>query len=313
VSPPVDPAHDREPVAAIDIGTNTALLLIARARADGGLETLAETCLTPRLGAGLAATGHLDEAACKRALNALRAFAAEIAAHGVPRSRVRAVGTACLRRARDGRAFAERALRETGIEVEILSEDDEARLGEIAAGCAGAGAEALVVDVGGGSTEIACRALALRRSIPIGAVVLTEAWLDPLGPDARHWSGLRAAATAVARDLPPGVAAGRAVWAIGGTAVHLGACVAGLLRFDARAVEGVRVPVERAGELADTLAALTRAERLAFPIEVERADILPAGLAALAAVLERIGAAEVRVSGFGLRHGIARERLDTRA
>lgn len=296
-------------VAAIDLGTNTALLLVARARADGGLDTIEEVCLTPRLGAGLAATGALEEQAVERALAALRSFAATIRAHGVPNARVRAVGTACLRRARDGRAFAERAARETGIAIEILSEDEEARLGELAVACAGAGPETLVVDVGGGSTEIACRAVGLRRSIPVGAVVLTETWLDPLVPDARRWAGLRAAVVDAARAFPAGAAADRPAWAIGGTAVHLGACAAGLARFDPRAVEGLRVASARAGEWADRLAGLTRDARLAFPIEAERADILPAGLAVLAAVLDRIGAREVRVSGFGLRHGIARELL----
>lgn len=314
MSPRTEPSRARDPVAAIDLGTNTALLLIARIRDDGTLETLKEVCLTPRLGAGLAATGRLDDQACERALVALRTFAAEIAAQGIPMARVRAVGTACLRRARDGRAFVERALREAGLAVEILGEDEEARLGELAVDCAGAGPEALVVDVGGGSTEIACRALGLRRSIPIGAVVLTETWLgpedrEPLDLDARRWSDLRAAAADAARALPAGVAGGRPVWAIGGTAVHLGACVAGLPHFDPRAVEGHRVPVARAGELADELSALSRAERLAYPIEEERADILPAGLAALAAVLARIGAVDVQVSGFGLRHGLAREML----
>jgi len=296
-----------EPVAAIDLGTNTALLLVARARGDGSLETLEETCLTPRLGTGLAARGSLDPAAVERALEALRAFARAIAAHGVPPARLRAVGTACLRRATDGRAFAERAARETGIAIEIVPEAEEARLGELAIAALGAGPEALVVDVGGGSTEVACRALGLRASIPIGAVVLTEAWLDPRGPDSARWAGLRAAAAEAARAFPAGVGRGRAVWAIGGTAVNLAACASGLARFDPRAVEGRVVPAVQAAQLADALAALPRAGRLAFPIEAERADILPAGLAALAAVLERLGAETVRVSGAGLRHGLARE------
>ncbi|MCY2960865.1 MAG: hypothetical protein NTY35_11920 [Planctomycetota bacterium] len=302
-------ARAHEPVAAIDLGTNTALLLVARGRADGSLETLEETCLTPRLGAGLAATGSLDAAASERAIEALRAFARTIARFEIPRARVRAVGTACLRRARDGRAFAARAASETGLQLEILSEEEEARLGEVAIESAGAGPDALVVDVGGGSTEIACRALGLRRSIPIGAVVLTETWLAPGVPDEARWANLRAAAATEARAFPADAGVGRPVWAIGGTAVNLGACAAGLARFDPRAVEGVQVPAARAGELATALALRSRADRLAFPIEAERADILPAGLATLAAVLERLGAAHVRVSGFGLRHGLAREAL----
>lgn len=299
------------PVAAIDVGTNTVLLLVARAREDGTLETIVEECRTPRLGAGLARSGVLDPAACERALAVLREYAARIAAAGVPAARVRAVGTACLRRrARDGAAFAERAARETGIALEILSEADEARLGELAiAAAAGAGSDALVVDVGGGSTEIACRELALRQSIPIGAVVLGESRVDTRAADDARWSALCAEAARAAEAFPAGVAAHRPVWAIGGTAVNLGACAAGLARFDPRAVEGVVVAVERVSALAGELARLTPAARLAYPIERERADILPAGLAALDAVLARIGARTLRVSGFGLRHGVARELL----
>jgi len=297
-------------IAAIDLGTNTALLLVAR-RGDGGaLETLEELCVTPRLGSGLARTGSLDASAMERALDALRHFARTIERHGVDARRVRAVGTACLRRARDGADFAQRVQRETGLTLEIVSESEEARLGELAIELAGAGADALVVDVGGGSTEIACRELGLRQSIPIGAVVLTETWIESARDLAAGWKGLRAAVREVVAAFPSGVAIGRAAWAIGGTAVNLGNLHAGRTRFDPRAVEGLAVPAARALEFGELLGPLTHAERLAFPVEPDRADILPAGLVVLGTVLEHLGARTVSVSGFGLRHGLARELLD---
>ncbi len=299
-----------QPIAAVDLGTNTALMLIARRSADGTLETLDEICVTPRLGAGLARTGSLDAAAMERALDVLRHFARTIERHGVDPRRVRAVGTACLRRARDGAEFAQRVQRETGLALEIVSESEEARLGELAIELAGAGPEALVVDVGGGSTEIACRELRLRQSIPIGAVVLTETWIDTAREAATGWAALRAAARDASAAFPPGVARGRPAWAIGGTAVHLGNLHSGRTRFDPGAVEGLAVPAARALQFADQLVRLTREERLAFPIEPDRADILPAGLAVLGTVLQRLGARTVSVSGFGLRHGLARELLD---
>ncbi len=301
------------PVAAIDLGTNTALCLVARVRADGGVETLEELCLTPRLGAGLAATGALDPAAIERALEALRTFAACIAAHGIAADRVRAVGTACLRRARDGRPFAERARNETGIALEIVSEEEEARLGERAIAAAGAGPDAVVIDVGGGSTEVACPDLGLRVSLPIGAVLATEAHATESSATeaqrAAAESALADDAARRARVLPARAAADRPVWAIGGTAVNLGACARGLERFDPHAVEGVTVAASAVGELARRIARATPAERLRFPIEPTRADILPAGLAILDAVLDRLGAHELRVSGRGLRHGIVAELL----
>jgi len=298
------------PIAAIDLGTNTALLLVARRGSDGALVTLEELCITPRLGAGLARTGHLDAAAMERALDALRLFARAIERHGVDARRVRAVGTACLRRARDGADFAARVRRETGLALEIVAESEEARLGELAVELAGAGPDALVVDVGGGSTEIACRASNLRRSIPIGAVVLTETWMGSSRDAVTGWNSLLTAVHDASLAFPIGAAIGRPTWAIGGTAVHLGNLDAGRTRFDPRAVEGRVVPAARALEFAERLAPLGRAERLAFPVEAERADILPAGLAVLGTVLEHLGAPDVRVSGFGLRHGLARELLD---
>ncbi|MBL8862290.1 MAG: Ppx/GppA family phosphatase [Planctomycetes bacterium] len=301
-----------ELVAAVDLGTNTALLLVARRGPSGVIEPVVERCLTPRLGAGLARQGTLDDAAAARALAALAEFAGTIATAGVDPRRVRAVGTACLRRARDGAQFAARAAQATGLPLEIVSEDEEARLGELALELAGAGPAALVVDVGGGSTEVACRALHLRQSLPIGAVLLTEAWLEPERVDLARWRALCAAAQGAAETLPARAAEGRTAWAIGGTAVNLAAVHAGLPRFDPQAVEGRQVPTEFAAALAETLSALDPAARLAFPIEAERADILPAGLAILTAVLVRLGAPQVRVSGLGLRHGIARELLDRR-
>lgn len=297
------------PVAAIDVGTNTVLLLVARAGTGGALEVVEEIGAMPRLGSGLAARGSIDPAAAERVLDALRGFAQRIEAHAIPAARVRAVGTAGLRRARDGVEFASRVARETGLALEIISEEEEARLGAIAIAAEGAGADALVVDVGGGSSEVACEALGLRRSAPIGAVVLTETWLATPPLHAGGWPALRAAARAAAQIFPAGVARGRPVWAIGGTAINLACCAGGFARFDVHAAEGALVPSNAAGRWADELAALPLDVRRTRPIEADRASILPAGLAALAAVLERVDAQAIRVSGRGLRYGIARELL----
>jgi exopolyphosphatase/guanosine-5'-triphosphate,3'-diphosphate pyrophosphatase len=206
-----------------------------------------------------------------------------------------------------------RARRDCGLDVEIVPEDEEARLGERALVVAGAGDDALSIDVGGGSTEVACRALALRRSIPIGAVVLTESFLDPERPDPARFAALRTAVEDAVAALPADAAVGRAAWAIGGTAVHVASLDSGLARFDPGAVEGRSVDVRRAGVWAERLSVLDPAGRRALPIEPERADILPAGLAVLGAVAARLGASTVRVSAFGLRHALADELLTAAA
>ena len=96
---------------------------------------------------------------------------------------------------------------------------------------------------------------------------------------------------------------------LGGTATNLACLALGLPAFDPAAVEGVQVPAHSARHWADELASRPLAERSPLPIEADRAQILPAGLACLAACLERLEARDVRVSGRGLRYGVLREIL----
>jgi exopolyphosphatase / guanosine-5'-triphosphate,3'-diphosphate pyrophosphatase len=116
-------------VAAIDLGTNTFLMLVARRGERAHLEVELDLCRTPRLGQGLAATGALAPQAIERGLEVLREFAGELRRRHVAPDNARAVGTAALRRARNARTFVERALVETGIRVEVIAEEEEARLG----------------------------------------------------------------------------------------------------------------------------------------------------------------------------------------
>ena len=294
-------------LAAIDLGTNTALLHVARLAPDGRLEPVEDLCRTPRLGAGLARSGVLDPAARARALAVLAEYAARLARLGVEPARLRVVGTACLRKARDGAAFAAEVRASLGLPLEVLSEADEARLSALAAQEAGVDARSVVVDVGGGSTEVACEELGVRLSRPIGAVELTETYMGeaPLAPGG--YDALVEHARRECRALPALLARGRAVVAIGGTGVNLACLHLGLARFDPLAAEGCTIPAEAAGRLGRLLAGESLQARRARPMEWERAEILPAGLACLAAALERISAETLRTTTRGLRHGLVRE------
>ena len=293
-----------EPAAAIDLGTNTALLLVARRAADGSLDVVADECRTPRLGARLAALGSLDPDARERTIAVLSWFAQRLERLGVARERTRVVGTAALRRAPDARAFVDQVRARTGLEVEILPPEEEARLGLLAVTAEGAGPDVLVIDVGGGSTEIACSDLDLRQSVPVGAVVLTEAC-----PSARDFPRMLERAREEVRAFPADLARERPVLAMGGTAVNLGCLVLGLERFDRERAEGASVATTQALRFAEELARAPIADRTRLPIETERALILPAGLACLGAALERLGAPGAAVTGRGLRHGVVRELL----
>ncbi len=305
----MEAGHDL--AAAIDLGTNTALLLVARRGRTGDLVVVEDHCRTPRLGSGLAGRSTLDPDAIERTLDALRFFAQRLRALPVREARTRAVSTAVLRRAGDAPAFVERVRRELGLEIEVIPAEEEARLGNVAAQAEGVGPETIVIDVGGGSTEVTCPTLGLRRSIPMGAVVLSETFLGdrPLWPGG--FPALFAVVHEASRAFPADIAAdGRPVIALGGTALNLGAIARGLPVFDPEQAEGAEVEAASVGELPERLAALPTEARSAFTIERDRAAILPAGLACLAVVLERLDAKRLRVSGRGLRFGIVRELLD---
>ena len=295
-------AEAREPVAALDIGTNTVLLLIAELDSDGALRVLEEQCRTPRLGEGLARSGRIAPAALERGYAALEEFAARITSHRIPPARVRAVGTAVVRRAANAQAFLEGVRARLGLVIEILSEAEEARLGAAAVQAELGALRAAVIDVGGGSTEYASADGARRLSIPIGAVVLAECGLG--------WPEKAALAASLARSFPEQDARGVLAVGLGGTAVNLACLEQGLAAFDPQQAEGVVLEPAAARRWAERLAGLTLPERLRLPIEPERASILPEGLLCLAAALERLKPGALRVSGRGLRYGVARGLLE---
>lgn len=144
----------REVYAAIDLGTNNCRLLVARPAVDGGFRVIDAFSCIVRLGEGLGRSGRLSETAMARTLEALEICAAKMRRRGV--TRVRAVATEACRRAANCGAFLERVAGETGIELEIISSNEEANLAIY--GCAplldSGVSHALVFDIGGGSTEL---------------------------------------------------------------------------------------------------------------------------------------------------------------
>ncbi len=176
----------REIYAAIDLGTNNCRLLVARPAADGGFRVIDAFSRIVRLGEGLGGNGRLSEAAMARTVEALKICAAKMRRRGV--TQLRAVATEACRRAANCDAFLQRIACETGIELEIISNNEEANLAIY--GCAPlldrGISHALVFDIGGGSTELGwmqvpdesgrCAEPVPRgwHSIPIGVVTLTE-------------------------------------------------------------------------------------------------------------------------------------------
>jgi len=305
-----------EPVAAIDLGTNTALLLVARSAPGRGLEVLAQDCEAVRLGERRASAGEgaplsLAPEAVERTLNALANFKTRAMNLGVAPERLRVTATAVLRRASDAAAFVQRCEEELGLRVDILSGAEEGRLGRSALGSSGA-EEWVTLDVGGGSTELAGDGPLEQISAPVGALVLTERFLGmgssaPLEPGGAPglWEHVRRSFEC----FPEGFARERTVVLLGGSASNLACLEKGLEQFDPLQVEGTRVDVGAARAWAERLIDMSPADRERLPIESQRVEILPAGLVCIAAGLERIGARNARISALGLRHGVALELL----
>jgi len=299
------------PVAAIDLGSNTALVLVL----DASGEVLLERSRVTRLGRGVFENGRLDPTAAEHTRIAVEEFAE--AARALGAESIVAVGTEALRRASDGAAFLE-ALVESGTidRARLLSGEDEARyavashVGKI---------PLTVIDVGGGSTEViqlsdTANPQAIHSvSLPLGSVRLTESCvrLDP--PDRADFERLVAAIDPALRGLAPFAlapgAAGRVI-AVAGTATTLAALDLELEHWDAGRVEGYELGMADLDSWLARLSALPLAERRALPgMEPGRADVIVAGLAVLRAVLAELGAAGLRVSSRGVRHGVARELL----
>jgi exopolyphosphatase / guanosine-5'-triphosphate,3'-diphosphate pyrophosphatase len=275
----------------------------------GGLRPIVDHCRFGRLGQGLDASGRLADDAIARSLEICRDYRAELDRAGV--ARVSVVGTQALREAHNAADFVGPAEAILGASIEVIAGDREAALAyrAVAVGLPElADDPLLVVDVGGGSTELVTASggrLVSAVSVPIGAVRLAERHLRRDPPDADDAAALRAdVAAALGAAVPTGVT----VVGTAGTATTIAAVHLGLPGYDPARIHGVRVPAAAVNaQLARLLACTTEERRAIRGMEPRRADVIPAGCAIFAEVLGRAGAAELIVSDRGIRWGIAYE------
>jgi exopolyphosphatase/guanosine-5'-triphosphate,3'-diphosphate pyrophosphatase len=292
--------------AVIDLGTQSAVLLGGRLSASGGLEVLVQDARLPRLGEGLAATGGLGVVPLERAALALSELRVLAEAAGCPLAEV--VGTAVFRRAENGEQAASELARRLGVPLRVISGEEEARLAH--AGACGGSPSGLVIDTGGGSTELVTAGGAWACSAPVGASWLAEhARLGGWDLEAQRTEA-RARIQQALAAVPPLPAHGTTTL-VGGTAVNAGSLAqAGGTAFRVEAAEGARVEADQLLQWARELAELGDFERGArFPIEAERAGTLPSGLVCLAEALGAIGVREAVVSTRGLRHAALMQAL----
>lgn len=308
--------------AALDLGTNNCRLLIATP-APTGFRVVEAYSRIVRLGEGLTQSGQLSEVAMDRALAALKVSAEKVRRRRVVR--FRAIATQACRMAGNGAEFVERVARETGVRLQIISPQEEAKLS--VTGCLNlldrSEDAALVVDVGGGSTELSWVDLRgapptgmppIRAwlSIPIGVVTLaerfpegetaTEAWFRAMVETVKT----ELAAFRRADPMRPIFEADRAhLVGTSGAITSLAGMHLELPRYDRSRVDGIWMTREDCDAAAGRLLALSAQERADQPcIGPDRADLVLAGAAILQAVQELWPCSRVRVADRGLREGI---------
>jgi len=274
-------------VAAVDLGTNTTRLLVGRV-ADGRVEELHRETRITRLGEGVDSRRRLLPVPIARVRNALSDY--RRTAESLEAERTLLVATSAVRDAENGEAFLGEIEWSYGFATQLLSGEEEAELtrrgvGEI-------GARTLLVDIGGGSTELVLDGF--RASLPLGSVRFTE----------RHGEDVDAnieAARALLPELEPEAAVG-----VAATITSLAALDLGLDEYDRAPVHGRTLTREGARIQVERLAALPLEERRRVPaLEPERAQVIVAGGAILLAILDRYGLESIRVSERDLLDGAA--------
>jgi exopolyphosphatase / guanosine-5'-triphosphate,3'-diphosphate pyrophosphatase len=297
-----------ERLAAVDVGTNSTRLLVADV--DGGrvvAELARETVIT-RLGKGVDRTGRFDPAALRRTLDVLAGYAAECERLDVTRRRV--VATSATRDAANRREFLDGVRQLFGVEAEVLSGEEEA-----AAAYRGATHDlpgdqrTLVVDIGGGSTELILgrREPEAMLSLDVGCVRLHERHLHGDPPTAAEVAALRADADAqlarVTGVLDPSSA--ERVVGVAGTITTVTAIGLGLDAYDPRRIHRSALRADEIAAVAGKLAAMTVAERAALPVMAKgREDVIAAGALLLDELVRTFGFPRVIASESDILDGV---------
>lgn len=309
--------------AAIDLGTNSCRMLVA-VPGEAGFNVIDGFSKVVRLGEKLNDTGRFQGYAVDRTIAALGQCAERMARRNI--AAMRAVATEACRRASDVEAFVERVRRQTGLDLEIISSDEEAAL--TVAGCgdllrSGYG-HALVFDIGGGSTEImwvktprgAPASLLDIVSLPFGVVSLRDEYGAEALPGERFRSLLKRIDDAIrpfdARNGISEAIAANDVRMVGtsGTVTTLGAMYLQLPRYNRARVDGLEIRFDSIRQLSARLAGLSCSERIAHPcLGHGRGDLMLMGLAVLRAVCERWPVGKLRIADRGIREGILAELM----
>lgn len=300
-------------LAGIDVGTNTFRLLIADID-NKEIHELSSGRIITRLGEGVSVTGLLKAEAVERGLKALKEFRNVIFAHKV--EAVAAVATSAFRVAKNSGDFLKRAKDETGIDIKIISEEEEAwktfrgmRMGiEVPE-------SSLMVDIGGGSTEfiLSKKGEALfMRSLRLGVVYLADMYMknDPLSDD--EIRGMRNEVLQALASLEPQFSEAKVLIGTAGTITTIAAMAKGLIRFERTEIHNIKISLEAVKDIFTAISVSNRKERAKlYPVlDPSRLDIIVPGAMILLEIMMKFGFKEIIVSDKGLREGILLDLYD---
>jgi exopolyphosphatase / guanosine-5'-triphosphate,3'-diphosphate pyrophosphatase len=299
-------------IAVVDIGTNSTRLLICDREGDRITDELQRRSTVTRLGAGVDADGRLAEEAMRRVYATLDEYRELIERHGAD---IRlAVLTSAVRDAANGREFADSVHERYGLEPHVLSGDEEANLtflGAMSERDPGDQTPTVVIDIGGGSTEIVLghgHETTFHVSTQAGVVRQTERHIHDDPPTQAQLEETREDVRETLRQAVPEDqrrAVERAI-AVAGTATSLGAIAQELDPYDPEKVHGYRLSRRECQEILERLAAIPLTERREVPgLHPDRAPTIVAGVIILVEVLELFGRDEVEVSEHDILRGAA--------
>ncbi|HTZ86044.1 MAG TPA: Ppx/GppA phosphatase family protein [Solirubrobacteraceae bacterium] len=308
-----------ERLAVIDLGSNSFRLVVFQA-GEGWWKRTDEIYEPVRIGEGLAASGELGEEPISRALATLDVFAHFARASRLSGAAVDAVATSAIRDASNAEAFLAQARERSELPIRVLSREQEARYGYLAAVNSTTLSDGFVLDLGGGSLQLVQVRDRFARgsgSWRLGTVRMSERFLPVNGPAKRKQ--LEALREHVAEQLAEAewlseadtsAAASRRLVGIGGTVRNLAAAAQRAAGLPSNGVQGMVIEAEALDELVERLAALPAAERASVPgIKPARADIILAGAVVVQGVLLAGGFTGLEVTEAGLREGVFFERL----
>ena len=293
--------------AAIDTGSYQALILIARVCNGEIKEVVLDHGRITRLGEGVNTTGVLKAEAQARTFKVMEEFRLLLDKYGV--DKYYAVGTSALREAKNSSDFVEKVKEKTGIRIDIISGEEEARL-SFAAAAGGLNLkdrETLVIDIGGGSTEfIFGQGVKIRKrfSIKLGVLKLTEQFLksDPVTEE--EFGGMMNYLKNELKDVNPPTADPFFV-GMGGTVTSLSAIKHKLEKYDPEVVQGSCIDLKELNDIIDDLKSRTVEKRKEIKgLQPGRAEVILAGAAILKSIMQRAGADGITISDMGLRHGL---------